>query len=87
MASPSEQSNSTVNDSPEAKTMSWEVTTTPVSVNGFKPTAHLVIDSTTADAEKLTALEAILYGSAAPTDGDPRLPLPDEVKTLMTPTE
>lgn len=86
MASPSEQSNATVNDSPEAKTMSWEVTTTPVSVNGFKPTAHLVIDSTTADAEKLTALEKILYGSAEP-DGDPRLPLPDEVKTLMTPTE
>lgn len=86
MASPSEQSNATVNDSPEAKTMSWEVTTTPVSVNGFKPTAHLVIDSTTADAEKLTALEKILYGSAEP-DGDPRLPLPDEVKTLMTPGE
>lgn len=88
MASPSEQSNATVNDSPEAKTMSWEVTTTPVSVSGdFKPTAHLVIDSTTADAEKLAAFEKILYGSAEPSNGDPRLPLPDEVKTLMTPTE
>lgn len=127
-ASPSEKAYATINDSPEAITFSWEVTTTPVNVTGAKPTASLVIDSTKADPEKLAAFEAILYGSdgeltteepldwdtsyanyfeqvdgvwknvegvldSAPewaegkyykTKGtDPRLPLPDEIKTLL----
>lgn len=81
MASPSEKQYSTINDSPEAITFSWEVSTTPVNVNGKKPTATLIIDSTKADKSKLTALEAILYGSESV---EPRLPLPDEIATLMT---
>ena len=80
-ASPSEKQYSTINDSPEAITFSWEVSTTPVNVNGKKPTATLIIDSTKADKSKLTALEAILYGSESV---EPRLPLPDEIATLMT---
>ena len=80
-ASPSEKQYSTINDSPEAITFSWEVNTTPVNVNGKKPTATLIIDSTKADKAKLTALEAILYGSE---QTEPRLPLPDEIATLMT---
>ena len=88
MAAPSEQAHNTVNDSPEAMQMSWSISTTPVSVPGFKPTASLTIDSTKADKTKLTALEEILYGKDPTTDGgsdgvDPRLPLPDEIKTLM----
>ena len=81
VATPSEKAYASINDSPEAITFSWEVTTTPVSVNGFKPTASLVIDSTKAEAAKLTALEDILYGAEAT---EPRLPLPDEIATLMT---
>ena len=80
-ASPSEKQYSTINDSPEAITFSWEVNTTPVNVNGKKPTATLIIDSTKADKAKLTALEAILYGADST---EPRLPLPDEIATLMT---
>lgn len=80
-AAPSEKGYQTVNDSPEAITFSWELTTTPVNVTGMKPTALITIDSTKADATKLKALEAILYGS---DEKEPRLPLPDEVKTLMT---
>ena len=80
-ASPSEKQYSTINDSPEAITFSWEVSTTPVNVNGKKPTATLIIDSTKADKSKLTALEDILYGSESV---EPRLPLPDEIATLMT---
>ena len=80
-ASPSEKQYSTINDSPEAITFSWEVNTTPVNVTGKKPTATLIIDSTKADKAKLTALEAILYGSEST---EPRLPLPDEIATLMT---
>ena len=79
-ASPSEKQYSTVNDSPEAITFSWEVNTTPVNVNGKKPTATLIIDSTKADKAKLTALEAILYGSE---QDEPRLPMPDEIAALM----
>ena len=79
-ASPSEKQYSTINDSPEAITFSWEVNTTPVNVNGKKPTATLIIDSTKADKAKLTALEAILYGSE---EQEPRLPMPDEIATLM----
>lgn len=80
MATPSEKAYSSINDSPEAITFSWEVATTPVPVAGFKPTASLVIDSTKADAAKLTALELILYGDVATSA---RLPLPDEIATLM----
>ena len=79
-ASPSEKQYSTINDSPEAITFSWEVNTTPVNVNGKKPTATLIIDSTKADKAKLTALEAILYGSE---EAEPRLPMPDEIAALM----
>lgn len=79
-ASPSEKNYATINDSPEAITFSWEVTTTPVSVEGFKPTASITIDSTKVDAAKLKALEDILYGAA---DTEARLPLPDEIVTLM----
>lgn len=80
-ASPSEKQYSTINDSPDAVTFSWEVNTTPVNVTGKKPTATLIIDSTKADKAKLTALEDILYGSET---AEPRLPLPDEIATLMT---
>lgn len=80
-ASPSERSYDTQNDNPDAMQLSWEYTTTPVNVAGFKPTSLITIDSRTADKVKLTALEAILYGSSTAAA---RLPLPDEVKTLMT---
>lgn len=81
MVSPSEKSYATINDSPEAITFSWEMTTTPVSVNGYKPTATVVIDSTKCDATKLKAFEDILYGTDTE---DARLPLPDEVKELLS---
>ena len=80
LAAPSEKAYATINDSPEAITFSWEVTTTPVSVAGYKPTAIVTIDSTKADKTKLAALETILYGT---DEVEARLPLPDEVATLM----
>jgi hypothetical protein len=80
LAAPSEKAYATINDSPEAIAFSWDITTTPVQVAGYKPTALLTVDSTKVDATKLAALEAILYGTA--TD-DPRLPLPDEVIGLV----
>ena len=80
LAAPSEKAYATVNESPEAVTFSWELTTTPVEVAGFRPTASVVIDSTKVAPEKLAALEAVLYGS---DDVEARLPLPDEVKTLV----
>lgn len=125
LAAPSEKAYATINDSPEAITFSWEITTTPVNVDGFKPTASISIDSTKVNTEKLSKLEAILYGSdpsklveepadwatnyknyvtkengkfvevtgeSAPTfsEGEyysagvaARLPLPDEVATIM----
>lgn len=88
MASPSEKAYSTINDTPEAMTFSWELTTTPVTVTGKKPTASIVIDSTKCDPQKLAALEAILYGKDATSEqandgAEPRLPLPDEIATLM----
>lgn len=89
-AAPSEKAYATINDSPEAITFSWEVTTTPVSVTGFKPTSQITIDSTKVKPEKLTALEEILYGKDG-TDGgggegaaEPRLPLPDEIAVLFS---
>lgn len=80
LAAPSEKSYATVNDSPEAITFSWDCTTTPVEVPGFKPTACITIDSTKCDAEKLAALEAVLYGS---DDAEPTLPMPSEVLTML----
>lgn len=84
LAAPSEKAHNTVNDSPEATTLSWEVSTTPVNVTGHKPTASIEIDSTKADKDKLAALEAILYGTDGDEGSTPRLPLPDEVITLMS---
>lgn len=84
MASPSEKAYATINDSPEAITFSWEITTTPVSVSGFKPTASVTIDSTKVDGTKLKQLEAILYGdNGSSSAGEARLPLPDEIVTLI----
>ena len=88
LAAPSEKAYATINDSPEAITFSWEVTTTPVNVTGHKPTALITIDSTKVDKKKLAALEEILYGknptSPEGHDGvEPRLPLPDEIAELM----
>lgn len=79
-ASPSERGYQTVNDSPEAITFSWEMTTTPLAVAGYKPTACITIDSTKCDSSSLDALEDILYGTATE---DARLPLPDEVISIM----
>ncbi len=80
LASPSDKAYTTINESPEAITFSWEVTTTPIPVTGYKPSAQLVIDSTkVTDPTKLTALEAILYGD----EDEPRMPLPDEILTLL----
>ena len=89
MASPSEKAYSTINDSPDAITFSWELSTTPVAVANFKPTASLTIDSTKVNAQKLAELEEILYGKDGTGEDnsvgavDPRLPLPDEIATLM----
>lgn len=80
-ASPSEKAYATVNDSPEAVTFSWEFTTTPVNVTGFKPTASLVIDSTKVDPTDLQTLETALYGNDS--TGTPKLPLPDEVIAMF----
>lgn len=79
-AAPSEKGYQTINDSPEAITFSWEVTTTPVNVAGFKPTASVTIDSTKIDPEKLKKIEDMLYGEGAT---DAKLPLPDELKTIL----
>lgn len=84
LAAPSEKAYATINDSPEAITFSWEVSTTPVNVTGFKPTASLTVDSTTTDPEGLAALEKALYGSDDGEPATPYLPLPDEVLTLIT---
>lgn len=80
MASPSEKAYATINDSPDAVTFSWEITTTPVNVTGYKPTATLVIDSTLVDPAALTKIEEALYGT---DDTDPYLPLPDEIIELL----
>ena len=81
LAAPSERAYATVNDSPEAITFSWELTTTPVEVEGMKPTACVTIDSTKVDAAKLKAFEDILYGTE---DAEARLPLPSEVAELLS---
>lgn len=86
MASPSEKAYQTINDSPEAITFSWELNTTPVNVTGHKPTATLTIDSTKTTEGKMAAIEAVLYGTAASGSSEAvvaRLPLPDEIATIM----
>ena len=80
LAAPSEKAYATVNDSPEAITFSWEISTTPVEVPGFKPTASLVIDSTKVDPTKLAEFEKKLYGDETT---EATLPLPSEVATLF----
>lgn len=83
-ASPSQRAYQTINDSPNAITFSWEYKTVPVAVGGdYKPTSCIVIDSTKVDSARLTALEAVLYGSAG---SDPRLPLPSEVVSIINGT-
>lgn len=79
-ASPSEKAYATINDSPEAIAFSWDVTTSPVQVTGLKPTSLIVVDSTEVDPADLATLESQLYGDA---DNDARLPLPDEVITIL----
>ena len=79
-AAPSEKAYATINDSPEAITFSWELTTTGVPVEGSKPTALMVIDSTKVSADELATLEGELYGDAG---SDPRLPLPDEIIAIF----
>lgn len=86
LAAPSEKAFSTMNESPEAITFSWTISTTPVTVSGYKPVASVTIDSTKVNAAKLTALEAILYGTTGTPNTDARLPLPSELITLMTVT-
>ena len=87
-ASPSERAYASVNDSPEPITLSWELSTIPVSANGFKATSYICVDSTKCDAAKLEALEKIIYGTAATSESandavEARLPLPDEIASLM----
>lgn len=80
LTKPSNVDRKTVNDSPEAAEMSWEISTTPVAVPGKKPTAHLTLDSTKMDSAKLAKIESILYGSE---DTDARLPLPEEIISIL----
>jgi hypothetical protein len=79
-AAPTEKAYNTINDTPEAITFSWELTTNPVEVPGFRPSATLVVDSTKVNAPKLAELEDILYGTELE---EPRLPLPEEIITLF----
>jgi hypothetical protein len=79
-AAPSEKAYATINDSPEAITFSWDVSSTPVPVTNMKPTALLVVDSTVVDPAALSDLEDALYGAAA---AEPKLPTPDEVLALV----
>lgn len=80
LASPSEKERNTINEDPEVNPMSWEITTTPVNATGFRPTAHIIVDSTKVNKDGLAALEAALYGSE---DKEAYLPMPDEVATLV----
>lgn len=94
-ASPSEQSYQTINDSPEAMTLSYTISTTPVQISGvgpdgkpYKPVASIVLDSTIVERNKMLAIEEILYGKEETSTGagdgtDPRLPLPEEIKEIF----
>ena len=79
-AKPSEKGYQTINDSPEAITFSWEISTTPVNVAGFKPTACVTIDSTKIDPDKLAQIETLLYGDVS---AEAKLPLPDEIAGII----
>jgi hypothetical protein len=81
LAAPSEKAYTTVNESPEPITFSWELTTTPVEVSGLEPTAIMTINSTKVDAASLASLEDLLYGTES---GEAELPLPDDVIALFT---
>lgn len=88
LAKPSSKDYSTVNDSPEAISFSWEVSTTPVSIDGYRPTATITIDSTKIDKDKMKKLEDVLYGTDGTGSGntgatEPKLPLPSEIVTLL----
>lgn len=83
-ASPSEKTHETVNDSSDISPISWDYETVPVAVDGYKPVAHLEIDSTKVDSAKLAKLEAKLYGSETE---DPKLPMPAEVISMLTTAE
>lgn len=80
LAAPSEKAYATINDSPEAITFSWELSSTPVEVTGFKPTSIITVDSKKVGKDKMAALEAVLYGGESE---EAKLPLPDEVKTIL----
>lgn len=80
MAAPSSRQYETINKDPEAMKLSWELTTTPVAVEGKRPTAHLEIVSTDLEKEKLKKLEDILYGTESEVA---RMPLPDEIKSIL----
>lgn len=80
MAQPAQRDYQTINENPDAQTLSWEITTTPLVVTGMKPIAHIAIDSTKADSTKLKALEKILFGS---TEAKAKLPKPEEVIAMM----
>lgn len=80
-AKPSEKSNKTVNESPEAAEMSWECTTTPVEIPGCDPAAHIEIDSTTISADALKSIEDLLYGTETVA---PKLPMPNELAALLS---
>lgn len=86
-ASPSEKGYSSINDSPEAVEFSWECTTTPINIEGFKPAAHIEIDSTKIEPEKLKKIEDVLYGTNANGDSgtgtEPKLLLPNEIVTIL----
>lgn len=81
LAAPSEKAYSTINDSPEAITFSWDIKTTPIPVTGFKPTASLVIDSTVVDPAKLAKIEKALFGD---TSTEAKLLLPDDIVAILT---
>ena len=85
-ASPSEKAYQTINDTPEAITFSWEVATVPVPVEGFKPTACLTLDSKKIGDAAMKAIEDVLYGSDE-GNGEPRLPLPNEIKSIISEIE
>ena len=82
LASPSEKEYETINDSPEAMTFSWEISTTPMSVTGYKPTSSMTIDSTKVSPAALAAIEDALYGDNQ--SGIAKLPTPDAVLALVT---
>ena len=86
-ASPSEKGYSSINDSPEAVEFSWECTTTPINIEGFKPAAHIEIDSTKIAPEKLKKIEDALYGTNAGSGSgsgtEPKLLLPNEIITIL----